>query len=70
MKASSGQYLPVVLFIMLYMVDLRVIFLSLWLKSLSMIIQMKTVPSCDTVYYAVQGGSTFWVCGQNPKGTK
>ena len=21
------------------------------------------VLSCDTVYYAVQGGSNFWVCG-------
>ena len=23
--------------------------------------------SCGTVYYAVQGGSYFWVCGWNPK---
>ena len=22
--------------------------------------------SCGTVYYAVQGGSNFWVCGWNP----
>ena len=25
------------------------------------------VLSCGTVYYAVQGGSNFWVCGWNPK---
>ena len=24
------------------------------------------VLSCGTVYYAVQGGSKFWVCGWNP----
>ena len=24
------------------------------------------VLSCGTVYYAVQGGSNFWVCGWNP----
>jgi len=23
--------------------------------------------SCGTVYYAIQGGSNFWVCGWNPK---
>ena len=26
-----------------------------------------TVLSCGAVYYAVQGGSNFWVCGCNPK---
>ena len=25
------------------------------------------VLSCGTVYYVVQGGSNFWVCGWNPK---
>ena len=25
------------------------------------------VLSCGTVYYAVRGGSNFWVCGWNPK---
>ena len=25
------------------------------------------VLSCGTVYYALQGGSYFWVCGWNPK---
>ena len=25
------------------------------------------VLSCDIVYYAVQGGSNFWVCGWNPQ---
>jgi len=24
------------------------------------------VLSCGAVYYAVQGGSNFWVCGLNP----
>ena len=24
------------------------------------------VLSCGTVYYAVQGGSNFWICGWNP----
>ena len=23
--------------------------------------------SCGTIYYAVQGGCNFWVCGWNPK---
>ena len=23
--------------------------------------------SCGSVYYAVQGGSNFWICGWNPK---
>jgi len=27
-----------------------------------------TVLSCGSVYYAVQGGSNFWVCGWNPQG--
>ena len=25
------------------------------------------VLSCGTIYYVVQGGSNFWVCGWNPK---
>ena len=32
-------------------------------------IQMKAIQvvlSCGTIYYAVQGGSNFWVCGWNP----
>ena len=27
----------------------------------------RVVFSCGTVYYAVQGGSNFWVCGWNPQ---
>ena len=29
----------------------------------------RAVLSCDTGYYAVQGGSNFWVCGWNPSVT-
>ena len=40
------------------------------MKSFDVTIQMKAtliaVLSCDTVYYAVQGGSNFGVCGRNP----
>ena len=57
------QYFPVVLFIVLYKVVLTLI-LSLWMKSLSVTIQMKaTLPYCGDVYYAVQCGSNFSVCG-------
>ena len=38
------------------------------MKSLSMVIQMKAVQAvffCCAVYYAVQGGSNFWVCEWN-----
>ena len=40
------------------------------LKSLSVTIHSNesrwAVLPCGTVYYAVQGGSNFWVCGWNP----
>ena len=39
-------------------------------KSYGVTIQMKlrywAILSCGAVYYAVQGGSYFWVGGQNP----
>ena len=68
MKATE-QYFPVVLFIMLYKVVLTFEFVneipwcghsneSYW-----------GVLSCGTVYYAVQGGSNFLVCGWNPSVT-
>ena len=62
MKANK-QYFPVVLFIMLYKVE-----------SVDEILKCDhsnesywAVLSCGAVYYAVQGGSNFWVCGWNPK---
>ena len=65
MKATE-QYSPVVLFIMLYK-------LVLALESVDEILWYDhsnesywAVLSCGTIYYAVQGGSTFWVCGWNP----
>ena len=65
MKATE-QYFPVVLFIMLYKVVLT--FESadeiLWYDHSNE--SYWAVISCGTVYYAVQGGSNFWVCGWNP----
>ena len=64
MKATE-QYFPVVLFIMLYK-------LVLTFESVDEIVKCDhsnesywAVLSCGTVYYAVQGGSNFWVCGSN-----
>ena len=58
MKATE-QYFPVVLFIMLYKVVLT-------FKSVDEILKCDhsnesycAIRSCDTVYYAVQGGSNF-----------
>ena len=58
----SEQYFPVLLFIMLYKVALS--------ESVNEILKCDhsnesywAVLSCGTVYYAVQGGSNFWVCG-------
>ena len=65
MKASE-QYFPVVLFIMLYKVVLtfesvdEILWCDHWNES------FWAVLSCGAVYYAVQGGSNFWVCGWNP----
>ena len=57
------QCFPVVLFIVLQKV---VLLLSVWIKSLSVTIQLKASKhshvSCVTFYYAVQGGSNFLVC--------
>ena len=62
MKATE-QYFRVMLFIMLYKL---VLLFTLWMKSLSVTSQMKATeyyfPQCDAVYYAVKGGSNFWVC--------
>ena len=60
MKAT-GQYFPVVLFIMLYKVVLT-------FESVNEILMCDlsnesywAVLSCGTVYYAVEGGSNFWI---------
>ena len=65
MKATE-QYFTVVLFIMLYKVVLT-------FESVDEILEWnhsnesyRAVLSCGTVYYAVQSGTNFWVCGWNP----
>ena len=62
MKATE-QYFPVVLFIMLYKVVLT--FESVdeipWCYHSNE--SYEAVLSCGAVYYAVQGNSSFWVCG-------
>jgi len=65
MKATE-QYFPVVLFIMLYMVDLTFKSVDELLKCDHSNESYWAVLSRGAVYYAVQGGSNFWVCGSNP----
>ena len=65
MKAIE-KYFPVVLFIMLYKVVLSFDFVDEILKCDHSNESYWAVLSCGTVYYAVQGGSIFWVCGWNP----
>ena len=60
MKATE-QYFPVVLIIMRYKVILTFEPVDEILKCESYWV----VLSCGTVYYAVQGGFTFWVRGWN-----
>ena len=62
----TEQYFPVVLFIMLYKV-------ALTFESVVEILNCDhsnesywAARSYGTVHYAVQGGSNFWFCGQNP----
>ena len=66
MKATK-QYFPVVLFIMLYKVILTFESVDEILKCNHSNESYWAVLSCGAVYYAVQGGSNFWVCGWNPK---
>ena len=63
---ATEQYLPVVLFIMLYKVVLTFESVDeiLWCDHSNK--SYWAVLSCGTVYYAVQGVSNFWVCGWNP----
>ena len=65
MKVTK-QYFPEVLFVILYKVVLP-------FESIGEILQCDhsnesylAVLSCIAVYYAAQGGSSFWVCGLNP----
>jgi len=58
MKAT-GQYFPVVLFIMLYKVVLAVESVDEILKCDHSNESYWAVLSCGAVYYAVQGGSNF-----------
>ena len=63
---TTEQYFPVVLFIMLYKVVLTFVSVDeiLWCDHSNE--SFWAVLSRGTVYYAVQGGSNFWVCGWNP----
>ena len=65
MKATE-QYFPVVLFIMLYNVVLTFELVDEILKRDHSNESYWAVLSWGTIYYAVQGGSNFWVCGWNP----
>ena len=64
---ATKQYFPVVLFIMLYKMVLTVESVDEILWSDHSNESYQAVLSCGTIYYAVQGGSNFWVCGRNPK---
>ena len=61
MKATE-QYFHVVLFIMLYKVVLTLKSVDETLVCDHLNESYRAVLSCDTVYYAVQGGSNFEVC--------
>ena len=63
---ATWQYFPVVLFIMLCKVILTFESVDEILKCDHLNESYWAVLSCGTVYYAVQGGSNFWVCGRNP----
>jgi len=62
MKATE-QYFTVVLFIMLCTVVLTFESVDEILKCDHSNEIYWVVLSCGAVYYAVQGGSNFWVCG-------
>ena len=65
MKAIE-QYFPAVLFIMLYKLVLTFESVDKILKCDHSNESYWAVPSCGTVYYAVQDGSNFWHCDWNP----
>ena len=60
---TTQQYFPVVLFITLYKVLLTIESLDEFLKCDHSNVSYWEVLSCDTVYFAVQSGSNFWVHG-------
>ena len=62
MKATK-QCFPVVLFIMLYKVVLTFESVDEILKCDHSNESYRAVLSCGSVYYAVQSGSNFWLCG-------
>ena len=66
-KKATEQYFSVVLFIMLYKVVLTFESVDEILKCDHSYDSYWAVLFCGTVYYAVQGGSKFWVCGWNPE---
>ena len=65
MKAIE-QYCHVVLYIMRYKVVLTFKSVDKTLVHDHSNESYWAVLSCSTVYYAVQGGSNFWVCGYTP----
>ena len=66
MKATE-QYFSVVLFIMLYKVVLTFESVDEILNCDYSNESYRAILSCAVVYYAVQGGLNFSVCGSNPK---
>ena len=60
---TTEQYFHVVLFIMLYKVVLTFKSVDKTLVCDHSNESYRAVLSCGTVYYAVQGGSNFQVCG-------
>ena len=64
---AMAQYFPVVRFIMLYKVILTFESVDEIPKCDHSNESYWAVLSCGTVYYAVQGGSSIWVSGWNPK---
>ena len=66
----SWAVLSVVLFAMLWIVILASESLNAWNRKLWLFTgesSDRAAVSCGAVYYAVQGGANFWVCGWNPK---
>ena len=57
---TTENYFPVILFVILNKVVLTVISTDEILKCDHSNESYYAVPSCDTVYYAVQGGSHFY----------
>ena len=62
-NTATEQYLPVVLFVMLYKVVLTFESVDEILKCDHSNENYPAVLSCGTVYCAVQGGSNFGACG-------